>query len=265
MKKSASGKKIRWVAVSGGFDPIHVGHIEMMRLARRLGDKLVVILNNDNWLRDKKGFAFMSEKERAELMLAFPFVDKVVITHHAPGEYYEDKSVVRELRSLRPYVFANGGDRFANDIPEFIVCEELGIKMRFNLGQKIQSSSWMIRDASRAFARSVRPWGEFYNWDTGEDWHLKTIYVQRGKRLSLQYHHHRSELWVLVSGDAVATIGRNEKKLKRVVLRRGALFAVPQGHIHRLESKKGGVLVEISRGKIDEDDIVRLHDDHGRI
>ncbi len=267
MKKAQKKAGIRWVAVSGGFDPLHVGHVRMFAAARKLGDKLVVILNNDHWLRDKKGFAFMPQNERAEMIQMFPFVDKVVITNHASGDL--DRSVVRELRHLKPHIFANGGDRKpdGDPVPEVALCREIGIKIAYNVGRggKVQSSSWMIRDASRAFARSVRPWGEFYGWDTGESWHLKTLYVSPKKRLSLQYHKHRSELWVLVSGDAIATIGSQKGKLKRVALKRGELFAVPKGYVHRLESKKGGVLVEISQGKFDENDIVRLEDDHGRI
>ena len=263
MKKSVQKSATRWVAVSGGFDPIHVGHIELMQIARKHGDKLVVILNNDNWLKNKKGFAFMPEHERASLLLAFPFVDRVEVTDHAIAD--PDRSVVRTLRKIQPHIFANGGDRGTKNTPEMDVCEEMGIKMVFGLGAKIQSSSWMIRDASRAFSRTVRPWGEFYGWDKGPDWNLKTIYVQPNKRLSLQYHHQRSELWILVSGDAEATIGKKAGTLKRVLLIIGKLFEVPHGYVHRLESKKGGVVVEIAQGNFDESDIVRLEDDHGRI
>ncbi len=273
MKKTAPSKSKKqsetWVAVSGGFDPLHIGHVRMFEEARKLGDKLVVILNNDNWLRDKKGFSFMSEKERAEMILSYPHVDKVVITAHAPGEFYEDKSVVRELRALRPAIFANGGDRKpdGDPVPEVTLCEELGIKLVYNVGYggKVQSSSWMIRDATRAFARTVRPWGEFYAWDKGDGWFLKTITIAPKKRLSLQYHHHRSELWILVSGDATATIGPKKGKLKRVPLKKGTLFEVPRGYVHRLESKKGGTLIEIAQGTFDENDIVRIEDDHGRV
>src|SRR3989304_5428085 len=79
-------KKSRVVAVSGGFDPLHVGHVRMFKKARALGDKLVVILNNDNWLRAKKGYAFMPEKERKELIEAFSFVDKVIVTNHMASD-----------------------------------------------------------------------------------------------------------------------------------------------------------------------------------
>ena len=256
---SASIKEY-WVAVSGGFDPIHIGHVRMFERAKRLGDKLVVILNNDNWLRDKKGFAFMPEKERAELILSFPSVDRVVLSDHRPGD--TDRSVVRTLRKVKPAIFANGGDRFASNIPEFIACKELGIDMRFNIGRggKVQSSSWMIRDAARALVRSVRPWGEFYQWDQGKDWNLKTVYLKAGGSLSLQYHKKRSEWWMLLDGEAKAVVndGKTEKK---VALKKGEIFKVPKGAVHRLESKRGGVVAEIAFGSFDEADTVRLAED----
>ncbi len=133
------------VAVSGGFDPLHVGHVRMFREARELGDKLVVILNNDNWLKQKKGFAFMPEVERAELLKGVRWVDEVMLTGHGPDP--KDMSVVAELRKLKPDIFVNGGDRNKKNIPEVPVCEELGIKMVFNIGEggKIQSSSWLLK------------------------------------------------------------------------------------------------------------------------
>lgn len=256
-------KKVRWVATSGGFDPLHVGHLRLFKAARKLGDKLVVIVNNDNWLRAKKGFVFMSQKERAELISAFPYVDKVVFTEHRKDD--KDVSVAAVLRKLKPAIFAKGGDRTRTNTPEVSICKELGIVTKYNVGGgKVQSSSWMIRDASRAFERTERPWGEFYNWDRGKTWNLKTVYIKPGKRLSLQYHAHRSELWTLVQGDALATIEESGKR-KLIPLHIGHIFAVSQGTIHRLESKKGGIIVEIALGHFDEKDITRLEDDHGRV
>lgn len=132
------------VAVSGGFDPIHMGHIRMFKKARRLGDKLVVILNNDNWLKKKKGFVFMPEKERVEIIKNIKGVDVILLTSHKPNT--NDMSVCAELRKLRPNIFANGGDRKLNNIPEVSVCKEIGCKMVFNIGKggKIQSSSWLL-------------------------------------------------------------------------------------------------------------------------
>lgn len=134
------------VAVSGGFDPIHIGHVRMLAEARALGDRLVVILNNDAWLQAKKNFVFMPEDERAEILRAIGFVDEVVITDHTEGDV--DRSVCRALQAIRPDIFANGGDRRDEaDIPESAVCKELAIEMHFNIGHggKVQSSSWLTR------------------------------------------------------------------------------------------------------------------------
>ena len=260
MKKSE-----RWVAVSGGFDPLHIGHVRMFKAARSLGDKLVVIINNDNWLRKKKGFVFMPQRERAEIIKAFPFVDRVVFTDHVKDD--EDMSVVRALTKLKPAIFANGGDRkpSGDPVPEVALCKKLGIRMIYNVGAggKVQSSSWMIGAARRPASRSVRPWGEYYNLDSGRRWNLKTIYIKPKMRLSLQYHHHREEWWLLVSGDALAMV-RDADGEKTVPLKKGEIFRVHQKQIHRLSSQKGGILVEVAYGAFDENDIVRLEDDYGR-
>lgn len=149
---SSQRKKRIVVAVSGGFDPLHIGHIRLFEAARKLGDTLVVILNNDNWLLKKKGFAFMPEKDRKEILEFLRPVDRVVITRHKRDD--PDRSVCRELRKIRPDIFANGGDRDRKDAkdvssslnPEQKLCRRLGIRMVFNvgLGGKVQSSSWLI-------------------------------------------------------------------------------------------------------------------------
>ncbi len=139
------------VAVSGGFDPIHIGHVNLLREAKALGDKLVVILNNDNWLRAKKGYVFMTAGERKIVLKAIRYVDEVIITNHE--ENPSDPSVCAELKTLKPNIFANGGDRWADNVPEKQLCEELGIKMADNVGgAKLQSSSDLVkkmRDAQK--------------------------------------------------------------------------------------------------------------------
>jgi D-beta-D-heptose 7-phosphate kinase/D-beta-D-heptose 1-phosphate adenosyltransferase len=141
--KTQKGKSVV-VAVSGGFDPIHIGHIRMMEEAKKLGDKLVVILNNDHWLIKKKGFVFMPQEERKEIIESLRCVDMVVLTDHNASP--SDMSVCDTLRKVRPDVFANGGDRVTDNVPEVGVCEELGIKMVWNTGHggKVQSSSWLL-------------------------------------------------------------------------------------------------------------------------
>ena len=108
------------ITVSRGMDPIHVGHVRLLQEARKLGEKLIVILNNDNWLKVKKGYSFMSELERKEILLALSCVDDVVITNHPPG--CTDMSVCATLGEVKPDVFANGGDRKADNIPEYQLC-----------------------------------------------------------------------------------------------------------------------------------------------
>ena len=265
--------KPTWVMVSGGFDPIHIGHVRMFEAARKLGDKLVVVINNDNWLVNKKGHVFMPSSERKEIIEKFPFVDKVVLTSHTKDD--PDRSVVRELKRLKPDIFANGGDRDTKDAkntnsslnPEQQYCLDHHIKLVFGVGKggKVQSSSWMIRDAARNFARSTRPWGDFYGWDAGSQWKIKTIYIKPGKRLSLQYHHHRQEHWMLVEGDATATIHAGDGTPQVIEMKIGAPIFVDREAVHRLESKKGGIVVEVALGNFDEQDIVRVEDDHGRV
>ena len=133
------------VVVSGGFDPVHIGHVRMFQEARALGDRLVVVLNNDNWLMLKKGFVFMPEAERKEVIEAFRAVDEVVLTKHEAGT--TDMSICKALEELRPDIFANGGDRKIENIPEVATCEAIGCEMVFNVGRggKVQSSSELAK------------------------------------------------------------------------------------------------------------------------
>jgi len=134
------------VAVSGGFDPVHKGHIQMFLEAKKLGDKLVVILNSDDWLKRKKGKAFMSEEERAFIIEQLKPVDAVYI-HHSDND-----DVASALKYLKPDIFANGGDRKEGNTPEKEVCDELGIQMVFGVGgEKIQSSSKLLNDHKSNF------------------------------------------------------------------------------------------------------------------
>ncbi len=123
------------VAASGYFDPIHKGHIEYLRMARELGDELIVILNNDAQCKLKKGKSFMNEDERKIILEAIRYVDKVFLSCD------EDGSVCKSLQAVKPDIFTNGGDRFKSEIPEKEICDKLNIMMVDGLGNKIQSSS----------------------------------------------------------------------------------------------------------------------------
>ena len=130
-------KKI--VCVSGGFDPIHIGHVRMIQDAAQLG-KVIVVANSDEWLMRKKGYVFMPYEERQEILYAIKGVVDVVEAMD------DDDTVCDSLRRLNPHIFANGGDRGDRNTPEMKVCKELGIQMVWGMGgnDKPQSSSWLV-------------------------------------------------------------------------------------------------------------------------
>jgi cytidyltransferase-like protein len=123
------------VAVSGYFDPLHVGHLEYLTLAKELGDHLIVIVNNNHQCVLKKGKPFMDEKDRATIVKALSVVDEVFLSID------KDKSVCASLEEIKPHIFANGGDRSIGEVPENSVCTKHGIEMVDELGEKIRSSS----------------------------------------------------------------------------------------------------------------------------
>ena len=134
-------KKIK-VAVSGYFNPLHIGHLEMVEKAKTLGDYLVVIINNDNQVRLKGRVPFMSEQDRLKIVGALRCVDEVFLSID------QDLSVCQSLEKVKPDIFGQGGDRNEGNIPEADICRKLKIKMIDGLGQKIRSSSDLIKDAS---------------------------------------------------------------------------------------------------------------------
>jgi len=127
------------VVCSGYFDPIHVGHIECLELAKELGHKLIVIVNNRGQTVNKKGYEFMPVKERLKVVSSLGIVDEVF------ESIDEDGSVCKSLAALKPNIFAKGGDRNVGNIPENAVCEEFNIKIIDGLGAKIQSSSDLVK------------------------------------------------------------------------------------------------------------------------
>lgn len=135
----------RIVCVSGGFDPLHIGHVRHMQEAAKYGD-LIVILNSDAWLRRKKGFVFMPFEERAEIIRAYSFVKEVVSVDDTDG------TVCEALRRLRPTHYAKGGDRGPSNTPEQETCGYLDIEVLFGIGgdDKIQASSRLVNKVVEA-------------------------------------------------------------------------------------------------------------------
>ncbi len=133
------------VCASGYMDVVHKGHIEYLERASALGDKLIVIVNNDEQALLKKGFSFMTVEERAKIISSLKCVDEVFISIDT------DRTVCQSLRAVKPDIFAKGGDTSISvgNIPESSVCEELSIRIVDGLGDKIQSSRWLFREVKK--------------------------------------------------------------------------------------------------------------------
>ncbi len=148
-KIKKSPKKPIVVAVSGFFNPLHVGHLEMIEKAKKLGDKLVVIVNNDKQVKLKNRVPFMPEKDRMRIIAALRDVDEVFL---AIDDYKLDNGeipCIKSIAKVHPDIFANGGDRHnITNVPEYPICQKLGIKMIDGLGKKIRASSEMIARAA---------------------------------------------------------------------------------------------------------------------
>jgi cytidyltransferase-like protein len=144
-------KKPIVVAVSGYFNPLHVGHLDMIEMAKKLGDKLIVIINNDIQVKLKGSVPFMSLPDRVRIINALEAVDEVFVSID------KDKSVCKSLSKIKPHIFANGGDRHnIDDVPEYPICQKLGIEMVDGLGKKIRASSKLIKKAAAAKIKTVK-------------------------------------------------------------------------------------------------------------
>tara|TARA_B100000212_G_scaffold270927_1_gene210372 strand:+ start:820 stop:1227 length:408 start_codon:yes stop_codon:yes gene_type:complete len=126
---------MKLVVASGYFDPLHVGHLEYLELAKKLGDKLIVIVNNDLQANLKKGKSFMSEQDRMKIVSSIKWVDDVFLSIDT------DHTQCKSIEKIKPHFFVNGGDRQNDEIPESHICKKLNIKIIDGLGEKIRSSS----------------------------------------------------------------------------------------------------------------------------
>ena len=149
-------KKYKVMLVSGGFDPVHKGHLEMIAEARKQAEEVWVILNNDRWLREKKGKEFMEQDEREYIMSQVKGVTKTFIVNPriptdktvCDGIYSAVMAYRREFKGKMRMAFGNGGDRVEGNIPEADYCDSMGVDMVWGLGKKIQSSSWLLERAN---------------------------------------------------------------------------------------------------------------------
>ena len=194
----------RIVLITGGFDPLHSGHIAYIKAARELGDSLIVGVNSDEWLRRKKGQEFMPWEERATIIAALHNVDRVINFDDSDNSAKDAIRKVREIYPQAQIIFANGGDRTKENIPEMDLLEEmLYLDFVFGVGgeDKKNSSSWILQEWKAP--KTERPWGYYRVLHEVPGVKVKELTVEPGKSLSMQRHQLRSEYWIVSEGQAV--------------------------------------------------------------
>lgn len=246
------------VLVTGGFDPIHSGHIEYFKAAKELGDKLIVGVNSDEWLNRKKGRAFMPIVERVRIVENLKMVDGVILFDDDDDSAREAIKNVKMLYPNDTIIFANGGDRTITNIPE---TSEKDVLFKFGVGgeTKLNSSSWIL-DEWKA-PKTERPWGYYRVLHEVSGTKVKELTINPGERLSMQRHFKRNEFWFVTHGacDVVSTMP-NGYALPLVLLKENLQHFVPKGEWHQISNPYDVPckIVEIQFGEsCTEDDIER--------
>tara|TARA_B100000767_G_C19604741_1_gene467229 strand:- start:87 stop:854 length:768 start_codon:yes stop_codon:yes gene_type:complete len=252
---------MKLVIVSGGFDPIHSGHIAYFRSAKSHGDKLIVALNSDAWLEKKKGKFFMPFDERKAIVESIKFVDEVI-------SFEDDRSgsctnALEKIKNLYPddvIYFANGGDRDKKNIPEMSVS---GVNFIFSVGgdNKKNSSSWILNKWQYYFEE--RQWGSFFNLFETRNIKVKELIVDPGKSMSFQRHFKRNEIWLVSEGSCIVSYlnDKDKKNIKELQLNKFDHYFVPieQWHQIRNPSNIKTHIIEIQYGEdCIESDIERI-------
>jgi len=244
------------IIVSGGFDPLHSGHIAYFKSAKSLGDKLVVALNSDLWLEQKKGKYFMPFNERKSIIESIKHVDEVIdFEDDDIGSCINALEKVKDLYPDDNLFFANGGDRNKANIPEMIV---QGIEFIFSVGgdDKKNSSSWILKNWQ--YYHEERIWGSFYNLFEEDQVKVKELIVHPGKGMSFQKHFKRSEIWMVSKGSCIVNYSKgNPENKENVQLNKFDHYLVPVGDWHQITNPFDDVchLIEIQYGEacVEED------------
>jgi cytidyltransferase-like protein len=248
------------VLVTGGFDPVHSGHLAYFHAAKKLGDKLVVGLNSDPWLARKKGRPFMPISERVALVSALRTVDEVITYNDDDGS---SKDAIIHTRQRYPdaeIIFANGGDRTKDNIPEMDLIDSK-LTFLFGIGgnNKQNSSSWILEDWKSP--KTSRPWGYYRTiYDPDRSFKAKELVVDSGKTLSMQQHQNRAEHWFVADGYATIYTIENSQEILLGVFGKHQSINIPRQGWHRLANETSNQLklIELQYGtECVEEDIIR--------
>jgi len=247
------------VLVTGGFDPLHSGHISYFKAAKSLGDELIVGLNSDEWLERKKGKAFMPWNERLAIVNSLAVVNE---TFTFLDEDDTAKNFIRQVRAHYPdahLIFANGGDRTSENIPEMDI-DDNNISFKFGVGgeDKKNSSSWILKEWSQP--TTERAWGTYTVLDKGAGWQTKQLAFEAGKSLSDQRHFNRSEHWHVVEGEIKMQLEHMSGLRQTKHLCAGDSIDIPVSTWHKATNvgKETARVIEVWLGReLTEDDIER--------
>jgi len=244
------------IVATGGFDPIHSGHIKYLEEAATCGMRLIVGVNSDDWLKKKKGRYFMPWEERAAIVGALGFVDEVMAFDDSDGSAIDCLEQVKALYPNDTIVFVNGGDRTSDNIPEMTV---EGVEFEFGTGgeNKKNSSSWILKEWSQPTVK--RTWGTYTVLHSNGNWQVKELSFDPGKSLSDQRHQHRSEHWHIVEG-SIKMVLQKENQIHHDVYVAGQSIDIPKGVWHKATNigTEPAKVIEVWLGNIlSEDDIER--------
>ncbi len=248
------------VLVTGGFDPLHSGHIAYFKAAKALGDILIVGVNSDAWLTRKKGAPFMPYKERASIVRNIVGVDFVIDFNDNDGSAKNAIQMVRQSYPSDKIIFANGGDRTDKNIPEMDIDDD-NLEFVFGVGgfDKANSSSWILQEWKAP--KTERPWGYYRILHEVPGMKVKELTVNPGKSLSMQRHYHRAEYWIVSEGRAVVnSMMPGGYSLPSTELALHEEYKVPVNEWHQLTNPhtEPVKIVEIQYGeRCEEEDIER--------
>lgn len=245
--------------VSGGFDPLHSGHINYLESAAHFGNELWVCLNSDQWLTAKKGKAFMPFEERKAVLQALSCVDKVISFDDSDGSCLDGLEKISMMNPQAQIFFCNGGDRDNTNIPEI---NQPGIEFVFGVGGKNKKNSSSSILASWRANKEKREWGEFHTLLSKPQLKVKELIIEPSKGMSFQRHLHRSEVWFVYEGSCQVYLQKDKAKDTQVkTLSSGDLFEVPILSKHQIinNTDKICTIIEIQFGeRVDEYDIERF-------
>ena len=222
------------VVVTGGFDPLHSGHIAYFKAAKQLGDILIVGVNSDAWLIRKKGSPFMPSTERINIVENLSMVDGVILFNDDDGSAKEAIKNVRQLYPNDKIVFANGGDRTHINIPEMDVKDD-NLTFAFGVGgfDKANSSSWILQEWKAP--KTARPWGYYRVLHEVTGCKVKELTVDPGKSLSMQRHQLRAEYWLVTHGSCIVnSMMAGGYALPPTLLKEHLEYKIPVGEWHQL-------------------------------